>query len=90
MKKCQAPHHPHCTHWVAEGEAVCAAGHPQAVSPLRLELLNASADRLTQKRVAVAPASLHLHFSGYDPRAAGGRQTIKLELRGMLPPDVTI
>jgi hypothetical protein len=28
----------------------------------------------------------HLHVSGYDPRAAGGRQTIKLELRGM--PDV--
>ena len=90
MKKCQTRDHPHCTHWVAEGEAVCAAGHSQAVSPLRLELLNASADRLTQKRVAVAPASLHLHFSGYDPRAAGGRQTLRLELRGMLPPDVTI
>jgi len=90
MKKCQAPDHPHCTHWVAEGEAVCAAGHPQSVSPLRLELLNASADRLTQKRVAMTPGNLHLHFSGYDPRAAGGRQTIRLELRGVLPPDVTI
>ncbi|MFZ6777101.1 FHA domain-containing protein [Undibacterium sp. Ji83W] len=90
MKKCQTRDHPHCTHWVAEGEAVCAAGHPQAVSPLRLELLNESADRLTRKRVAVTPASLHLHFSGYDPRAAGGRQTIRLELRGMLPPDFTI
>lgn len=90
MKKCQAPDHPHCTYRVAEGEAVCAAGHPQAFSPRRLELLNASAGRLTQKRVAVAPASLHLHFSGYDPRAAGGRQTIRLELCGMLPPDVTI
>jgi hypothetical protein len=25
----------------------------------------------------------HLHISGFDPRAAGGRQAIKLELRGM-------
>ena len=25
----------------------------------------------------------HLHISGFDPRAAGGRQTVKLELRGM-------
>lgn len=25
----------------------------------------------------------HLHVSGFDPRAAGGRQAIKLELRGM-------
>ncbi|NHZ66558.1 FHA domain-containing protein [Massilia genomosp. 1] len=28
----------------------------------------------------------HLHISGFDPRAAGGRQAIKVELRGM-PPD---
>jgi hypothetical protein len=90
MKKCQAPDHPHCTHWVAEGEAVCAAGHSQAASPRRQELLHASAGKLMQKRVAVAPGNLHLHFSGYDPRAAGGRQTIRLELRGMLPPDVSI
>lgn len=90
MKKCQAPDHPHCTHWVAEGEAVCAAGHSQAASPRRQELLHASAGKLMQKRVAVAPGNLHLHFSGYDPRAAGGRQTIRLELRGMLPPDISI
>jgi hypothetical protein len=25
----------------------------------------------------------HLHVSGFDPRAAGGRQAVKLELRGM-------
>ena len=45
--------------------------------------------------VPVAPAAPaagpgprpHLHISGFDPRAAGGRQTIKLELRGM-PADV--
>ena len=27
----------------------------------------------------------HLHISGFDPRAAGGRQAIKVELRGMRP-----
>src|SRR4051812_24571942 len=27
----------------------------------------------------------HLHVSGFDPRAAGGRQAIKVELRGMAP-----
>jgi hypothetical protein len=32
---------------------------------------------------APPPARPHLHISGFDPRAAGGRQTIKLELRGM-------
>ncbi|MFZ6871794.1 FHA domain-containing protein [Undibacterium sp. Di27W] len=90
MKKCLTPDHPHCTHWVAEGEAVCAAGHPQRPVPQRQELLHASAGSLTQNREATAPASLHLHFSGYDPRAAGGRQTIRLELRGMLPPEVSI
>jgi hypothetical protein len=35
-----------------------------------------------------APARrAHLHVSGFDPRAAGGRQAIRLELRGM-PADV--
>jgi hypothetical protein len=35
----------------------------------------------------------HLHISGFDPRAAGGRQAIKLELRGMpadIPGDLTM
>ncbi|WP_170133464.1 FHA domain-containing protein [Undibacterium pigrum] len=95
MKKCQAPDHPYCTHWVAEGEAVCAAGHAQKSlqarsDPQRLELLNASAGSLTQNREASAPVNLHLHFSGYDPRAAGGRLTVKLDLRGKLPPEVSV
>ena len=30
-----------------------------------------------------APQRPHLHVSGFDPRAAGGRQAIKVELRGM-------
>lgn len=29
------------------------------------------------------PVQAHLHISGFDPRAAGGRQTLKMELRGM-------
>lgn len=33
-----------------------------------------------------APQRPHLHVSGFDPRAAGGRQLLRLELRGM-PPD---
>ncbi|CDG82653.1 FHA domain-containing protein [Janthinobacterium agaricidamnosum] len=32
---------------------------------------------------ALAPGNAHLHISGFDPRAAGGRQTLKMELRGM-------
>ncbi|MEC5160224.1 MULTISPECIES: FHA domain-containing protein [unclassified Janthinobacterium] len=35
----------------------------------------------------------HLHISGFDPRAAGGRQTLKMELRGMpanCPPQITM
>jgi hypothetical protein len=36
---------------------------------------------------ALHEARPHLHISGFDPRAAGGRQAIKLELRGM-PDDV--
>ena len=33
-------------------------------------------------------SSLYLRFSGYDPRSAGGRQTLKLELRGELAPSI--
>ncbi|MBC3916740.1 FHA domain-containing protein [Undibacterium sp. CY18W] len=90
MKKCQAPDHPHCTHWVAEGEAICAAGHSQAATAnaSRTAVLKASAGIITRQAVATTASNLHLHFSGYDPRAAGGRQTIRLELRGTLPPDI--
>jgi len=34
-------------------------------------------------RDAAAKGHAHLHISGFDPRAAGGRQTLKMELRGM-------
>ena len=40
---------------------------------------------------AIAPPAPrpHVHVSGFDPRAAGGRQTIKLELRDM-PDDAPV
>jgi hypothetical protein len=47
---------------------------PDAIRPRPHESASAAASE------AVRP---HLHISGFDPRAAGGRQAIKLELRGM-------
>ena len=32
---------------------------------------------------AYQPVQAHLHISGFDPSAAGGRQTMKMEMRGM-------
>lgn len=31
-------------------------------------------------------AQAHLHISGYDPRAAGGRQSLRLQLHGVIAP----
>lgn len=36
----------------------------------------------------VEKSTTYLHFSGYDPRAVGGRQTLKLELRAALDPSI--
>ncbi|WP_322402029.1 FHA domain-containing protein [Massilia luteola] len=101
MKRCSSPDHPHCTVWVAPGEPVCAHGHRQA--PGAVDLLGSSFDLLQRVRTDGAPARMpeairpaprpHLHVSGFDPRAAGGRQAIKLELRGMpddVPPQLTL
>ncbi|WP_075795997.1 FHA domain-containing protein [Massilia putida] len=95
MKRCSSPDHPHCTVWVAPGEPVCAHGHRQAAGSV--DLLGSSFDMVKHVRAEGAPAPIrpgpvpnqrpHLHVSGFDPRAAGGRQAIKLELRGM-PDDV--
>ena len=108
MKRCCSPDHPHCTVWVAPGEPVCAHGHAQAPAPAAgpISLLGSSFDLLARHRAAgaasqaPAPAAApvhaprpHVHVSGFDPRAAGGRQTIKLELRGMpaeAPPQLTL
>lgn len=95
MKKCNNPQHPHCTQWVMPGDDACAGAHAQTgVAPSSYELLTA----LRRSRPAApqppaprlypdeAPLSLerpHLHVSGFDPRAAGGRQAIKVELRSL-------
>jgi hypothetical protein len=81
MNRCHHPDHPHCTVWVMPGDSACAHGHPQpeaAAAPSDLPALPAPG-------AIAAPAALrpHLYVSGFDPRAAGGRQVLKLELRGM-------
>ena len=88
MNRCANPDHPHCTVWVLPGDGTCAHGHPQ---PAPAEAMSAPAPEPGTAAAGspiVAPALRrpHLHVSGFDPRAAGGRQVLKLELRGM-PPD---
>ena len=98
MKKCSNPQHPHCTLWVMPGEVACASGHAQAAAaPSSFELISAlrssrpSSPACYPEPAAAPPqavaasrdGSAHLHISGFDPRAAGGRQAIKVELRDM-------
>jgi len=103
MNRCSNPEHPHCTVWVMPGDAACAHGHAQ-VTPAGFDAAHdpASAAEVARSaapvRSAVAPIPAlalrpHLHISGFDPRAAGGRQVLKLELRGMpldCAPQVTL
>jgi hypothetical protein len=51
-----------------------------AISALRAQRALSPATVLAPQAVLQRP---QLHISGFDPRAAGGRQAIKLELRGM-------
>jgi hypothetical protein len=97
MKRCSSPEHPHCTAWVIPGEQACAHGHGQPASAA--DAIGSSFDMLQAVRArrdaadAIRPGATaaptreesrpHLHISGFDPRAAGGRQAIRLELRGM-------
>lgn len=74
MNLCRDPDHPHCTVWVMPGAGACAHGHPQPVRETAAAV---------ERRADSTPARPHLRVSGFDPRAAGGRQAIKLELRGM-------
>jgi hypothetical protein len=92
MNRCRHPDHPHCTVWVMPGESTCAHGHVQplpdpAEAPVP-EIRPADIVALPASQPIGTAAALrpHLHVSGFDPRAAGGRQVLKLELRGM-PPD---
>ena len=98
MKKCSNPQHPHCTFWVMPGEQACEGGHAQA-QPSSYDMLSAlrsarTATPATALHDVPTPAYARpllrsqgerpqLHISGFDPRAAGGRQTLKMELRGM-------
>ncbi|TFW31886.1 FHA domain-containing protein [Massilia horti] len=93
MNKCRDPEHPHCTVWVMPGDPVCAHGHPQPenLQPGRAEL--AIAPVAVQVERAPLPVRPHLHVSGFDPRACGGRYSIRLDLRGMppgLPPQLML
>lgn len=81
-----------CAHGHVQPEA--AAPRDGAGLPSGFEAISA----LRSRRAALAPTGLgpapfadaattlqrpQLHISGFDPRAAGGRQAIRLELRGM-------
>jgi hypothetical protein len=87
MNRCSHPDHPHCTVWVMPGESACAHGHPQPQVRVHVQAdasaklaAPSAADAAIAPPVSVRP---HLHVSGFDPRAAGGRQVLKLDLRGM-------
>jgi hypothetical protein len=79
-----------CAHGHAQALAV-AASAPDALGSSfdMLQSVRARRDAHDAIRPGNLPASVahdvrpQLHISGFDPRAAGGRQAIKLELRGM-------
>jgi hypothetical protein len=81
MNRCASPDHPHCTSWVMPGETLCAHGHAQ----MHRQEGQAQAEAQARAGQAVTAERPYLHVSGFDPRAAGGRQAVKLELRGMPP-----
>jgi hypothetical protein len=62
-------------------QAATAATHIPAESGIPAAPTHAAMPRLDS--YGVAKARPQLHISGFDPRAAGGRQTLKMELRGM-------
>jgi len=88
MNRCRHPDHPHCTVWVMPGESTCAHGHAQPAEAPAASIRPSDIAALPASQPIGGAAALrpHLHVSGFDPRAAGGRQVLKLELRGM-PPD---
>ncbi|KQQ89277.1 hypothetical protein ASF77_11590 [Massilia sp. Leaf139] len=68
------------------GESACAHGHVQpsmAPEPALPEVASPPAEDGIRPIPAPNAARPHLHVSGFDPRAAGGRQVLKLDLRGM-------
>ncbi|XLZ71770.1 FHA domain-containing protein [Massilia sp. SR12] len=94
MNKCCNPDHPHCTYWVMPGESTCSGGHAQSapeqeggsfavLSAMRHARSGPQAPAVASSYTAPARVHAQLHISGFDPRAAGGRQSLKMELRGM-------
>jgi hypothetical protein len=79
------------------GDTSCASGHAQQPSPpTSFDLISAARSGRPASSGPALPFAQapradtvdsgqrpHLHVSGFDPRAAGGRQAIKVELRGM-------
>lgn len=79
-----------CAHGHAQPPQAGAAPAATGGLPGSFEVIGAlRAQRAQGPASAPAPAATgglgrpQLHISGFDPRAAGGRQAIKLELRGM-------
>ncbi len=72
------------------------AGEPAAPSETKTDPARPPATYAAPARGYGAPAAApgpQLHISGFDPRAAGGRQTVKMRLRGMpahCPPQLTL
>ena len=84
------PGEPLCAHGHAQPAESAAPAAPGSGLPSSFEAISAlRAQRPLAPGPAPAPAGTaslqrpQLHVSGFDPRAAGGRQAIKLELRGM-------
>jgi FHA domain len=63
----------------ATASSLAAPLHPHTATTATTATMATTATSTAQ---AAAPRP-HLHISGFDPRAAGGRQAIKVELRGM-------
>ncbi|OON63318.1 hypothetical protein B0920_07965 [Massilia sp. KIM] len=80
-----------CAHGHPQPEDQPVAAAPAAGLPSSFDAISAlrsrrQAGQAIAPAAAAAPAPLQraqLHISGFDPRAAGGRQAIRLELRGM-------
>lgn len=80
-----------CAHGHVQPKAAAAA--PTQASPLAgnsFEMITALRQRRDDAPAGIHPRHPatrrpHLRISGFDPRAAGGRQSIKLELRALAP-----
>lgn len=64
---------------------MCAHGHPQPGQASVADPVPGAGSRHRSDAASAAtlPPRPQLHVGGFDPRAAGGRQSIRLELRGM-------